>query len=172
MMQYRFNRGSETSVRSPIELRFLSIAAVIAISGIATFADSASAASAAEVNRQFTLAPGGSVCFTYPEAGSNQPVQIMVSTSSGNGGTQTPSALVSAVVMRDTTSKQFTWIGTNGDGTTKASTQLSGNVIATGAFSNFLLMTCTATGKSNQLELSQSGSTTTSRGTYYVTMFY
>jgi hypothetical protein len=130
------------------------------------------AASAAEVNRQFTLAPGGSVCFTYPEAGSNYPVHIMVSVSAANGGTQTPSALVSAIVNRDTSSHQFTWLATNGDGTTTASTSLSGHVIATGAFSNFALMTCTLAGKSNQIELSQNASTTGRSYNYYVTMLY
>jgi hypothetical protein len=152
--------------------RFCNLAVATAIAGAAPFAIAATAASAAEVNRQFTLSPGGSVCFTYPAAGSNVPVHIMVSASAANGGTQTPSALMSAIVNRDTLSKQFTWIGTSGDGTTKASTSISGTVIATGAFSDYFLTTCTIPGKSNQLELIQSSTTTAIPFNYYVTMFY
>jgi hypothetical protein len=73
----------------------------MAISSFISFALSAVTASAGEVNRQFTLAPGGAVCFTYPEAGSNAPVHIMVSESLGNGAMLVPTSLVSAVVNRD-----------------------------------------------------------------------
>jgi hypothetical protein len=76
----------------------------------------------------FTLAPGGSQSFVVPAVQS--PVRIEVSFTLANGGTQEPSELMYAVVNRDPSSKQFTWIGTNSDGSTSGSSSLKGALIA------------------------------------------
>jgi hypothetical protein len=77
---------------------------------------------------RFILKPGASQTFVLPAVQS--PVRIEVSFTALNAGTQEPSELMVAVVNWDPSSKQFTWIGTNNDGSTSGSSSLKGNLIA------------------------------------------
>jgi hypothetical protein len=87
----------------------------------------------------FTIEPGGSASFPMPKAQS--PVRVEVTFSLHNGGVQTPSEVMYAVVNFDATvtqNPQMTWVGTDSDGTTKGCNSLPapnggcgpGNVIA------------------------------------------
>ena len=66
------------------------------------------------VQHHFSLAPGESRTFTLPV--NDTLVHVDVITPSNNHGTQTPSELMYAVINYETSSDQFTWIGTNSDG--------------------------------------------------------
>jgi len=70
----------------------------------------------------FTIAPGGSQSFTIPRT--LQPVRIEVTFSVLNGGTQTPSEVMYAVVNQDPASFRFSWVGTNNDGSVQAGTSI------------------------------------------------
>ena len=63
------------------------------------------------------VAPGGSVSFPIPET--QRPIFIAVSFSLQNGGTQTPSEVMYAVLNQDDKSNQFSWIGTNNEDSAK-----------------------------------------------------
>ena len=71
--------------------------------------------------RQYTffLKPGGSFTFGLPKVAS--PIRIEISSPSTNGGVQTPSELMWALVNLDSGSSNITWIGTNSDGSTLGS---------------------------------------------------
>lgn len=75
----------------------------------------------------FTLAPGASKYFLLPQ---NGPVHISVSYRWSDGGTQTPSELMSALVEQNPASHAMTWIGTNSDATMAASDSLDGTIMA------------------------------------------
>lgn len=82
-------------------------------------------------NRQqldFTLPPGGSKTFSLPAK--DVPVRVDVSTPTTNGGTQTPSEIMEAVVNYDSGSGQFTWVGTDSDGTQRGSNSIQSTAIA------------------------------------------
>jgi hypothetical protein len=72
----------------------------------------------------FTIDPGGSASFPMPKAQS--PVRVEVTFSLHNGGVQTPSEVMYAVVNFDATvtPNQMTWVGTDSDGTTKGCNSL------------------------------------------------
>jgi hypothetical protein len=70
----------------------------------------------------FDLEPGQSFSFPLPKKQS--PVRIEVTVSRMNGGTQTPSEIMYAVVNQDPVSNQMTWIGTNSDGSAAATNSL------------------------------------------------
>ncbi len=132
-----------------------------------------SPASAAERNLHFVLPPGGSICFQLPAV--QLPVQVLVSESGFNGGTQTPSELLSAVVNQDAKSQQMTWLGTNSDGTSHGSSSLVGPVIATlwgggPPTINAQLHVCSLGRRT--IGITQSARTTSIPGNYFVTMFY
>ncbi len=76
----------------------------------------------------FTIAPGGSQSFMLPAK--QAPVRIEVTFSLLNGGTQTPSEIMYAVVNQDPSSSQMTWVGTNNDGTQSGATSISATEIA------------------------------------------
>ncbi len=82
------------------------------VSGVAQGVHAASAANHSLLT--FTIKPGGSATFTLPAQ--QNPVLIEVSVTFNNGGTQTPSEIMYAVVNQDPSSHQMTWIGTNSDG--------------------------------------------------------
>jgi opacity protein-like surface antigen len=76
----------------------------------------------------FSLAPGAS-CFV-PLPAVQVPIRVMVSETLKNGGTQTPSELMTAVVDTDPSSLQLTWIGTSSNGVQSAGTTLGNPLIA------------------------------------------
>jgi hypothetical protein len=130
-------------------------------------------AAAAERNFHFTLRPGASLCFQLPAV--QLPVQVLVSESAFNNGTQTPSELLSAVVNQDARSQQMTWLGTNSDGSSKGSNSLAGSVIATlwgggPPTVNAQLHVCSL--QRRTIGITQSSQTTSIPGNYFVTMFY
>jgi len=74
---------------------------------------------------------GGSVDFPIPVA--QTPIWVAVSSSPLNHGTQTPSEVMYAVINQDPKSSQFSWVGTNNDGSVQAGTSIptgSGPLIA------------------------------------------
>ena len=68
----------------------------------------------------FDVAPGASASFALPKT--QWPVRIDVSFSILNGGTQTPSEVMSALVNQDPQSSKITWVGTNNDASQQAGT--------------------------------------------------
>ncbi|MCL5021888.1 MAG: hypothetical protein M1497_00690 [Nitrospirae bacterium] len=70
----------------------------------------------------FDLDPGASFSFPLPKKQS--PVRIEVTVSRMNGGTQTPTEIMYAVVNQDPVSNEMTWIGTNSDGSVVATNTL------------------------------------------------
>jgi hypothetical protein len=120
----------------------------------------------------FTLAPGGAKSFPIPVVGA--PVTLSGTVTSKNGGTQTPSALVGALVNQDPSSGQLTWIGTNGNGSQTVGTTLFATVVASYAFSNAVITAApaTAAGGKGTLTVTQSASTTAVPGTYTITLTY
>ena len=78
------------------------------------------------VQHDFTLSPGGARTFTLPVTDTF--VHVDVVDLPTNHGTQTPSELMSAVIDYDSGSDQFTWIGTNSDGSQAAGNSLGANV--------------------------------------------
>lgn len=76
----------------------------------------------------FSVDPGDSFSFELPEV--QGPVRIDVSFSLLNGGTQTPSEIMYAVVNQDPESTHFTWVGTNSDGSQQGSNSIVDTDIA------------------------------------------
>lgn len=76
----------------------------------------------------FSVAPGGSQSIALPET--QGPVRIEVTFSLLNGGTQTPSEIMYAVVNQDPESLQMTWVGTNNDGSQQGSNSIVDTQIA------------------------------------------
>jgi hypothetical protein len=70
----------------------------------------------------FDLDPGASFSFPLPKKQS--PIRIEVTVSRMNGGTQTPTEIMYAVVNQDPVSNEMTWIGTNSDGSVVATNSL------------------------------------------------
>ena len=85
------------------------------------------------VTYMFQLEGGASKTIELPVIGT--PVRLMAACGPGNGGTQTPSELVSAVISQDPLSAQLTWIGTNADGSQQAGNTIGSPIIAQFAFS-------------------------------------
>jgi hypothetical protein len=74
-----------------------------------------------------TLAPGASATIKVPAA--NRPVRIDLAKVSTNGGVQTPSEVFSALVNVDMNGAGMSWIGTNSDGSQRASSTISSHNI-------------------------------------------
>ncbi len=66
----------------------------------------------------FSLNPGDSKSFALPKK--QVPVRIEITFTLENGGTQTPSEVMFAVVNQDPVSNHMTWVGTNNDSTSQA----------------------------------------------------
>jgi hypothetical protein len=120
----------------------------------------------------FTLAPGASKSFPIPVVGA--PVTLSGTITLNNHGTQTPSALVGALVNEDASSLQLTWIGTNGNGTVNVGTTLSAKVVASYAFGNAVITAspAAASGGKGTLTVTQSATQTILPGTYAITLTY
>ena len=68
------------------------------------------------------MAPGASASFPLPKT--QWPIQIDVSFSLLNAGTQVPSEIMYAVVNQDPSSSKISWVGTNNDATQQAGTSI------------------------------------------------
>jgi hypothetical protein len=122
---------------------------------------------------RFTLQPGGSFEFNLPVVQS--PVRIEVSFTANNGGTQTPSELMYAVVNQDPSSKQLTWIGTNSDGSASGSNSLEATTIASifgGASSVTNASLNVASASTATLSINQSATTTAIPCDYVVRIYF
>jgi len=134
---------------------------------------SAAAASPSYLKVQFTLAPGASKVIPLPAG--QIPIRVAVSFSLKNGGTQTPSELMTALVNEDPSSQQLTWIGTNSDGSQGAGTTLSSDLIASIDSGNVDLLAeapATSATPNGALVVSQSSTRTARTGSYIVTLIY
>ncbi len=141
--------------------------------GLGAFGSSHGAVSAAERNLHFVVRPGGTTCFQLPAVA--WPVHVMVSESLLNGGTQTPSELLNAIVNQDMKSNQMTWLGANSDASAKGSNSLFGPVIATlwgGAPPVVFAQLHVCSLANHTIGITQSTQTTALPGNYFVTMFY
>jgi len=141
--------------------------------GLGAFGSLHGAASAAERNFHVVIPPGGHVCFALPAV--QIPIHVMISESSFNGGTQTPSELIEAIINQDAKSTQMTWLGTNSDGSQRGSNSLATPVIASlwgGAAPtvNAELRVCSLPNR--EIGIYQNARTTALPGNYYVTELY
>jgi hypothetical protein len=147
------------------------IAALAAVTLAAALPAAAHAAAPLVQRYSFTLAPGGSTSISLPVA--TLPVEVNVTLSAQNTGTQTPSELARVLVNEDSSSRQLTWIGTSSDGSSSAGTTLAPATVATIGGGNLAITatagTATALGK---LVFTQSASRTTINGHYEVTVIY
>jgi len=116
----------------------------------------------------FSLSPGASSSFALPETQS--PVRIEVSLTFLNGGTQTPSEIMYAVVNQDQQSGQMTWIGTNSDGSQAGSSSLDNTQIASIGGGNAVLEVDNLS--SGTVRISQSATRTSIAGHYIVRIWY
>lgn len=156
-------------------LQTLTLAAsALVAAGLAAPLPAARAASPNVVRYEFVLAPGGSKTIGMPVILS--PVDMLVSLSAENNGTQTPSALAHALVNEDPKSRELTWIGTSSDGTTVAGTTLSSSEIAIiGPSPGNLIITAVPGGADSplgKLVFTQSAAQTTIDIRYVVTLIY
>jgi len=140
---------------------------------LGAFGTAHGAASAAETNLHFVLAPGAHVCFALPAV--QLPVHVMISESLLNGGTQTPSELIEAILNQDAHSTQMTWLGTNSDGSQLGTNSLATPVIAKlfgggPTTINAELRVCSLPNR--EIGIYQSATTTALPGHYFVTMLY
>jgi hypothetical protein len=148
-------------------------AASLALAGLlAAGAFAVPAKAATRTSYVFTLAPGASKSFPIPVVGA--PVTLSGTITLKNHGTQTPSALVGALVNEDASSGQLTWIGTNGDGSVTVGTTLSAKVVASYAFGNAVITAGAASAASvrGTLTVTQSATQTILPGTYAITLTY
>jgi hypothetical protein len=157
---------SSTTVRSISKLVVPAVLALLAMT--VTSSIEAQTFQTALTEQEFVLAPSGKQTFVLPVA--YIPVHITVSFSLENGGTQTPSELMYAVVNWDQKSDQLTWIATSSDGVTSASTTLSGSSIANIGGGNVTLSVASLAG--HTLEIAQSAARTAIDGHYVLTMSY
>ncbi|UZR27339.1 hypothetical protein [Methylococcus mesophilus] len=133
---------------------------------------SAAAASPNYVKVKFSLMPGDSKVISLPAG--QIPIRVAVSVTSKNGGTQLPSELMTALVNKDPSSGQLTWIGTNSDGSQAAGTTLDSHLVASINSGNVDLTaeTPTAARPHGSLTVYQSPSRTSIKGYYIVTLIY
>jgi hypothetical protein len=126
--------------------------------------------------RQYTffLKPGGSFTFPLPKVAS--PIRIEISSPSTNGGVQTPSELMWALVNLDSVSHNITWIGTNSDGSTLGSNSLTGNgVLANiygGSAPTTIASLVVANASAGTLSVTQSSATTSITAKYIVRVYF
>jgi hypothetical protein len=124
------------------------------------------------------VAPGASVTFALPVA--QTPIFLAVSSSVQNGGTQTPSEVMYAVINQDNKSSQITWVGTNNDGSVQVGTSIptgSGPLIAkicggSCPTENASLVVQSAASVPGTLSLVVNSETGTKPVTFVVTMLY
>jgi len=123
---------------------------------------------------RFFLKPGGSYTFPLPKVDS--PIRIEISSPSTNGGVQTPSELMWALVNRDSGSQQITWIGSNSDGSALGSNSLTGSGILAniygGSAPTTIASLIVANAAAGTLSVTQSATTTTISGRYVVRMYF
>jgi hypothetical protein len=148
------------------------IACLAVIGVLAAAATAAPAAAATRVQYAFTLAPGASKSFPVPAIG--MPVTLSGTISAQNGGTQTPSELVGALVNQDQKSGQVTWIGTNSNGSVTVGTTVSSSVVVSYAFGNAVITATPATfvGGHSVLTVTQSATQTSVSDAYTITLTY
>ena len=126
--------------------------------------------------RQYTffLKPGGSFTFPLPKVAS--PIRIEISSPSTNGGVQTPSELMWALVNLDSDSHQITWIGSNSDGSALGSNSLTGTgVLANiygGSAPTTIASLIVANASAGTLSVTQSSTTTSITGKYIVREYF
>jgi hypothetical protein len=121
----------------------------------------------------FTVAPGGSQSFALPAM--QVPVRIEVTFSLLNGGTQTPSEIMYAVVNKDPSSGQISWVGTNNDGTQSGATSLSATDIAHifgGASPTVNATLAVDSAAAGTLKITQNAATTILPGHYVVDLWF
>ncbi|MBI2817481.1 MAG: hypothetical protein HYX72_11130 [Acidobacteria bacterium] len=126
----------------------------------------------------FDIAPGASASFALPKT--QWPIRIDVSFSLLNGGTQTPSEIMSALVNQDPQSSKITWVGTNNDASQQAGTTLptgSNPVIARICgggcpTTNASLEVNSDATLPGTLKLSVNSATVTSQGHFKVSLWY
>jgi len=125
---------------------------------------------------KFTLAPGASKTFNLPKVAN--PIRIEISKPSTNGGVQTPSELMWALVNWDAGtggSNQITWIGTSSNGGSLGSNSAQGSIIADiygGSTSTVIASLSVSDAATGTLQVSQSSTTTTLNGSYVVRIYY
>ncbi len=121
----------------------------------------------------FTIAPGGSQSFALPAK--QVPIRIEISFSLQNGGTQTPSEIMYAVVNQDSSSGQVSWVGTNNDGTQSGSSSLTSTDIAHiygGASPTVNATLAVDNLGTGTLKLTQNANTTSIAGHYVVDLWF
>jgi hypothetical protein len=116
----------------------------------------------------FSINPGESYSFALPDV--QAPVRIEVSFSSFNGGTQTPSEIMYAVMNQDQQSGQMTWIGTSSDGNQLGSNSLDDTQIASIGGGNAVLEVDSLA--NHTVKISQNANRTTLPGHYIVHLWY
>jgi hypothetical protein len=120
------------------------------------------------------LKPGGS--FTFPLPKVDSPIRIEISAPSTNGGVQTPSELMWALVNRDSGNSQITWIGSNSDGSALGSNSLTGDGVLANIYGGSAPTTISslvvANASAGTLSVKRSSTTTTISGRYVVRMYY
>jgi len=124
------------------------------------------------VKDTFSLPPGGSKTIPLPAV--QVPIRVMVSVTLKNGGTQTPSELMTAVVNTDPSSHQVTWIGTNSDGTQSAGTTLGTPLVASidHGNDNLTAKPPEPSAPHGSLVISQSATRSIKEAFYVVTLIY
>jgi hypothetical protein len=101
---------------------------------------------------------------------SSEPIQMLLSLSSGNGGTGNPSELAYAVLNQDSVSGDVTWIGTSSNGTTEAGTTQGSGYIATVGSAIITALARTTGAPNGSLVITQSS--TIGKVHYIVTLTY
>jgi hypothetical protein len=123
---------------------------------------------------QFFLKPGGS--FTFPLPNVDRPIRIEISSPSTNGGVQTPSELMWALVNLDSDSGQITWIGTNSDGSALGSNSLTGTGVLANIYGGSAPTTISsltvANASAGTLSVTRSSTTTSITGKYVVRIYF
>lgn len=153
----------------------------LSASGIAVAAQEQSSESQAQVQLAlavqvkqyaFNLKPGGSFTFALPNIKS--PIRIEISTPTTNGGVQTPSEVMWALVNKDSGNGQVTWVGTNSDGTTSGSNSLQNKDIAniTCGPGCTIASLVVANATAGTLSVTQNAATTSITGSYIVRLYY
>jgi hypothetical protein len=141
------------------------------VSGVVQSAHAASMADHSLLT--FTIKPGGSASFSLPVQ--QNPVLIAVSVTFKNGGTQTPSEIMYAVVNQDPFSQQMTWVGTNSDGSQTGSNSLKTTTIASifgGSSSTVNASLDIESLSTHRLKLVQNANTTSRAGSYSVSLWF
>ena len=99
-----------------------------------------------------------------------------ISSPSTNGGVQTPSELMWALVNLDSDSGQITWIGTNSDGSALGSNSLTGTGVLANIYGGSAPTTISsltvANASAGTLSVTRSSTTTSITGKYVVRIYF